>query len=133
MGYVPSILNLLNYMYSCTKFRIIAVSVPSSTKFSMVWPCTPVPVPTVDTGTYSTSLNFGSGYLPLVLVVQVRVGTAQYQKNTFIAVHDFTTYRYSCTSEYAHKHYSCSNVGLVVEYYPATVETRVRFPDVARV
>ena len=25
------------------------------------------------------------------------------------------------------------NVGLVVEYYPATVETRVRFPDVADV
>ena len=24
-----------------------------------------------------------------------------------------------------------SNVGLVVEYHPATVETRVRFPDVA--
>ena len=25
----------------------------------------------------------------------------------------------------------CCNVGLVVEYDPATVETRVRFPDVA--
>ena len=28
---------------------------------------------------------------------------------------------------------SKSNVGLVVEYDPATVETRVRFPDVAYV
>ena len=37
------------------------------------------------------------------------------------------------SEEYCQRIITRCNVGLVVEYYPATVETRVRFPDVADV